>query len=55
LIDLNALSALCGFGSVGQLQRAHHEWVEHALSENELAKNGRWSESVAVKRERFTE
>jgi putative transposase len=55
LIDLDALSTLCGFGSVGQLQRAHDEWVEQALSENALAKDARWSESVAVGSERFTE
>jgi hypothetical protein len=48
IIDLRQLSALCGFSEVADFQRAHRDWVEEALKREMLAREGRWSEAVAV-------
>ena len=48
VIDLAALSTLCGFERVPDFQRAHQEWVEESLTRNQLAHEERWSTSLAV-------
>jgi REP-associated tyrosine transposase len=48
IIDLQSLSELSGFADVRDFQRAHRQWVEHALENGRMARNDRWSESIAV-------
>jgi REP element-mobilizing transposase RayT len=48
VIDLQELSALCGFSKVENLQRAHRQWIEQALVEETAARETFWSEAVAV-------
>ena len=55
LIDLAALSTLCGFSNVAEFQLGHRQWVETALRMGAMTRDDRWSESVAVGRERFVE
>jgi len=42
------LSALCGFGNVADFQVGHRQWVDAALRMCALARDDRWSKSVAV-------
>jgi len=53
LIDLGALSKLCGFANVADFQRAHQRWVEEALARNAHGREVCWSEAVAVGGHRF--
>jgi len=55
LIDLITLSALCGFSSTADFQAEHRQWVEAGLRTSAMARDDRWSESVAVGSERFVE
>jgi REP element-mobilizing transposase RayT len=55
LIDLVTLSALCGSSNAADFQVAHREWVEAGLRKNAMARDDRWSESIAVGSERFVE
>lgn len=55
LIDLAALSDLCGFTNVEDFQRAHRQWVEVALARESLKRDERWSEAVAVGSQSFVE
>lgn len=55
IIDLAALSELCGFVDVRAFQKAHREWVDAELSGDRLARDDRWSESIAVGGESFVE
>jgi len=55
IIDLAALSAVCGFGDLGDFQRAHREWVEEALAAEATLRDDRWTQSVAVGSESFVE
>ena len=48
IIDLRELMAVCGFGDLEHLQRAHVGWVEQALSEEHGARDDCWSASIAV-------
>ena len=48
IIDLEALTALCGFGDWGDFQRAHCEWLEQAGLNERAARENRWSEATAV-------
>lgn len=48
LIDLNAVSTLCGFVGVPEFQKAHREWVEEALNRDVAARDDRWSEAIDV-------
>jgi putative transposase len=47
VVDLQELTALCGFTELGEFQRAHCQWVEEALMVKTMRDN-RWSESIAV-------
>jgi putative transposase len=55
LIDLPALSSLCGFGHVAEFQLGHHQSVEAALRDGATARDDRWSDSIAVGSEAFVE
>jgi putative transposase len=48
IIDLRALTELCGFGELADFQRAQHQWIEQALEGVPAAREDRWSEAVAV-------
>jgi len=53
LIDLKALTALCGFAGVTDLQQAHRSWVEEALHLDATGRDERWSKALAVGSEGF--
>jgi putative transposase len=55
VIDLVALSTLCGFERVPDFQRAHREWVEEILTRNQLAREDRWSTSLAIGSQAYVE
>ena len=55
VIDLAALSTLCGFEQVADFQMAHHEWVEAANGVSVADRDDRWSESLAVGSKRFVD
>jgi len=55
LIELTGLSALCGFASVADFQRAHRQWVEDALLHEPGKRDERWSEALAVGSQAFVE
>ena len=55
IIDLAELSGLCGFDKIPKFQKAHHEWVEAARSEDTAARDDRWAESSAVGSESYVE
>jgi putative transposase len=48
LLDLQELTALCGFEKVGDFQKAHRQWIEHALENGRAPRDERWSEAIAV-------
>ena len=55
LIDLAALSELCGFEKVSDFQRAHRQWIAEALAMEAVKRDARWSEAVAVGSQAFVE
>ena len=55
MIDLAALSTLCGFKQIADFQRAHREWVEAAHGTTAAGRDDRWSESLAVGSKRFVD
>ncbi len=48
LIDHQCLMDLLAIPSMEMLQRSHRSWVEEALSMERSARDGKWSESIAV-------
>jgi putative transposase len=48
IIDLRALSELCGFEDVEGFQKAHRQWIEEALASELSLRDARWSEAIAV-------
>jgi hypothetical protein len=42
------VTALCGFEKVGDFQKAHRQWLEHALENGRAPRDERWSEAIAV-------
>jgi putative transposase len=48
VIDLEGLTALCGFTDRRDFQRAHRQWVEQALGNGCAPRDYRWSEAIAV-------
>lgn len=48
LIDHQCLMNLLGMPSLESLQRSHRIWVEESLSADGRARDGKWSESIAV-------
>ena len=55
VIDLTALSALCGFRTIADFQQRHREWVEAANGTTASNRDDRWSESLAVGSKRFVD
>ena len=55
IIDLRELSSLCGFGDVATFQQAHRRWVDDSLLREAMAREGRWSEAIAVGNLNFVE
>jgi len=55
VIDLLALSELCGFDDIGEIKEAHRQWVEAGPNGNAAARDHRWSDSIAVGSESFAE
>ena len=48
VIDLQGLSALCGFTEVADFQQAHRQWVGQALDGETGVRDDRWSKAIAV-------
>jgi putative transposase len=48
IIDLRALSELCGFGELADFQRAQRQSIEEALEGEPTVRDDRWSEAIAV-------
>ena len=48
IIDLRALSELCGFEDIEGFQTAHRQWIEEALARELSLRDVRWSEAIAV-------
>lgn len=48
IIDLRALSELCGFEDIEGFQTAHRQWIEEALARELSLREARWSEAIAV-------
>jgi putative transposase len=55
IIDLRELSSLCGFSEVAAFQQAHRRWIDDALTRERMAREGRWSEALAVGNLNFVE
>jgi len=55
IVDLRELSSLCGFSEVTEFQQAHRQWVNDSLTHARLAREGRWSEAIAVGNLNFVE
>lgn len=55
VIDLAALQEVLGVDDLGSLQLVHAEWVEEALKEEMPARDGIWTESLAIGSRRFIE
>jgi REP element-mobilizing transposase RayT len=55
LIELDRLSALCGFTHVAAFQIAHRQWVEEVLLNESRKREERWSEALAVGSKTFVE
>jgi len=55
VVDLLALSELCGFDDIREFQKAHREWVEAGSSRDTVGRDDRWSESIAVGSEGYVE
>jgi putative transposase len=55
IIDLRELSSLCGFSEVAEFQQAHRRWVDDSLTRERMAREGRWSEALAVGNLNFVE
>jgi putative transposase len=55
IIDLRELSLLCGFSEIPEFQQAHRRWVDDSLTGERTAREGWWSEAVAVGNLNFVE
>jgi putative transposase len=55
VVDLLALSELCGFDDIKEFQKAHREWVEAGSRADVARRDDHWSESIAVGSEGFVE
>lgn len=55
VVDLAGLSALCGFTEVARFQQAHRQWIEETLAADAMARDDRWSESIAIGSKAFVE
>jgi len=48
IIDIERLMKLCGADETEEFQKAHCDWVESKINNNDLSREAKWSESVAV-------
>ena len=55
LIDLRTLGRLCGVNCPADIRSARRQWVDHALADNRLARDARWTEAPAVGTTAFVE
>lgn len=55
LINYDKLCQLLGISSLTTLQRDHLSWVESALSNEQLSREDKWTESLAVGSQQFAE
>jgi putative transposase len=55
IVDLRELSSLCGFSEIAEFQQAHRRWVDDSLTGERRAREGWWSEAVAVGNLNFVE
>ena len=55
IIDHRALMYLLDIPSIDALRRLHKTWVEEALGRAEQAREGKWTESIAVGSRNFVE
>ena len=55
IIDLRGLSSLCGFREIAEFQQAHCRWVDDLLTRENMTRDGRWSEAIAVGNLNFVE
>jgi len=53
IIDHECLAQSLGFGGVPAFQKQHRQWIDEALSQNILAREAKWSQSIAVGSEAF--
>jgi len=53
IIDHNSLSESLAFNSVPTFQKHHRQWIDEALRENDLEREAKWSQSLAVGSEAF--
>jgi putative transposase len=53
IIDQNSLSQSLTFNSVPTFQKHHRQWIDEALRENDLEREAKWSQSLAVGSEAF--
>ena len=55
IIDLRELSSLCGFSEIADFQQGHRRWVDESLTSDTRAREGWWSEAIAVGNLNFVE
>jgi len=55
IIDYNSLISLLNLKSIDQLKAAQREWVKDAIKRNDLKRDSKWTESIAVGNEAFVE
>jgi len=55
ILNVAAVSELCGFNDIASFQVAHRQWVEEALRESVDARQPCWSEAIAVGSKGFVE
>ncbi len=53
IVDLAALTALCGFSALAQLQKAQRQWVSEALGSTR--RDPCWTDAIAVGDRRFVD
>ena len=55
IIDIPALHEALGLAANSKINAIHREWVEQALKDDQLQRDTRWSDSVAVGSQAFVE
>lgn len=55
ILDIAAVSTLCGFNDIESFQTSHRQWVEEGLRERAATREPCWSEGIAVGSKRFVE
>jgi len=48
IIDIKRLMTLCGVDEIAAFQKSHREWTESKINNNELSREAKWSESLAI-------